>query len=260
MPSCYSLTEAEALALDRWVRDGGVLLCEAHLGGYNSTSGRHARVLPGCGLADLWGIREVDSTSSYHLKISKEHQSKLDLSGDVGKAADAYGTSNGKFFPILLSDGTVVHGAERFAELSVEGGEILGVFGDKPCIVRQRVGSGTVIYCGANLGQGSEADFQGLRKLVIQTCELAGIRQVMEYEESAHQNVHVDLLYSGSDLTALVIYNRADSPQRIRLKREGRYRGTFTSRTIELGDWIEIPGGMVDLFVESSQAIGDARP
>jgi len=52
------LTEPEAAALDRWVRAGGVLLCEAHLGAYNGTAGRHSRTVPGCGLAEAWGLRE----------------------------------------------------------------------------------------------------------------------------------------------------------------------------------------------------------
>lgn len=39
MPACYYLTEAEAVSLGQWVRQGGVLLCEAHLGGYNGTIG-----------------------------------------------------------------------------------------------------------------------------------------------------------------------------------------------------------------------------
>ena len=63
MPSCYYVTQGEAEALDRWVRAGGVLLCEAHLAGYNGTTGRHSRTVPGCGLAEAWGIRESDTTS-----------------------------------------------------------------------------------------------------------------------------------------------------------------------------------------------------
>ena len=54
MPNGYFLTEPEATALDAWVRGGGVLLCDAHLGGYNGTTGRHSRTVPGCGLAEAW--------------------------------------------------------------------------------------------------------------------------------------------------------------------------------------------------------------
>lgn len=46
LPSPLYLSDAEAAALDRRVRAGGVVLCEAHLGAYSATTGRHARELP----------------------------------------------------------------------------------------------------------------------------------------------------------------------------------------------------------------------
>ncbi|MEI7833970.1 MAG: alpha-amylase family protein, partial [bacterium] len=76
LPNAYYLSEAETAALDRWVRAGGVLLSEAHLAGYNATTGRHSRVLPGGGLAASWGLREVESTSSYHLRLKEREDAE----------------------------------------------------------------------------------------------------------------------------------------------------------------------------------------
>ncbi len=97
MPNPYFLTQAQADALDRWVKAGGVLLCDAHLAGYDGTTGRHGRVLPGCGLAESWGIREIESTSSHHLPRGSGPAFDLaSLSDDERKAlkdSDAAGGS-----------------------------------------------------------------------------------------------------------------------------------------------------------------------
>ncbi|HOS44499.1 MAG TPA: beta-galactosidase, partial [Armatimonadota bacterium] len=100
MPCCYYLTQPEIDALDRWVRAGGILLNEAHLAGYNGTTGRHSRVLPGGGLAERWGIHEMESTSSFHLQLDEQELLAGAMPEDVRKALHQYGTAGGTHYPI----------------------------------------------------------------------------------------------------------------------------------------------------------------
>ncbi len=110
MPSGYYLTDREAAALDAWIHAGGVLLTEAHLAGYSATSGRHSRVLPGAGLAASWGLREIESTSSYHLRLDERQVLHEALPDDVRKALEAFGTTGGEYYPIRLADDALVLG------------------------------------------------------------------------------------------------------------------------------------------------------
>jgi hypothetical protein len=149
MPACYYLTRDEATSLDRWVRGGGVVLNETHLGAYNGTTGRHSRVIPGNGLAASWGIREKDSTSSYHLRLVEQQAVTAGVTDDVRKALRDFGVSGGEVFPFSLADGTLAWGAHRYAIL--EGDQLTseGSFdGVHPCVASMPVGAGYVFYCG----------------------------------------------------------------------------------------------------------------
>jgi hypothetical protein len=95
LPSPYYLTAEEAAVLDQWVRRGGVALVEAHLGGYNASTGRHSLQIPGCGLAESWGIHEIDSTSSYHLHLEHAQAFAGSSPEDVRKALAGQAVSGG---------------------------------------------------------------------------------------------------------------------------------------------------------------------
>lgn len=83
LPSPYYLTQREMDTLRAWVDAGGILWSEAHLGAYNGTTGRHSTVVPGGGLADAWGLREEDSTSSFRLDLEKREAFDGAISEDV---------------------------------------------------------------------------------------------------------------------------------------------------------------------------------
>ena len=109
MPSCYCLTPEEAEALDAWVRCGGTLVCEAHLGGYNAATNRHSCVLPGCGLAEKWGLREVETLSSHHLELgstgelSVGRKVPLKLASAIPFGHDFIGPTRGKSWCLCLA-------------------------------------------------------------------------------------------------------------------------------------------------------------
>jgi beta-galactosidase len=145
MPDAYFLDEEDASSIDAWLRAGGVLIADAHLGGYDGTTGRHSRSLPGCGLGDSWGLRELDSCSSFHLPLAAgdDAMALSGAGGDVAKALSATGASGSEFFPL-----DEVDGAAKFtggAALAILGGEdfrALASFRGSPCVASKRVGDG----------------------------------------------------------------------------------------------------------------------
>jgi beta-galactosidase len=258
MPSCYYLTEEEAAALDRWVRAGGVLLNEAHLGGYNGTTGRHSRTLPGCGLAQAWGIREVDSTSSYHLRLSESERQAIAATASAAMTEDArkalldFGTTGGAVFPIQLADGTLGYGAHRYAILEGEGAMSEGMFdGVNPVLLSKRVGDGRVFYCGTNLGMGAGKGDMALMTLLRKATEAAGVRPVMAARADEPGMVHVDLLGEGAAGRFAVVLNRTERPQKLWLNAHENWRGVFTGTEWRLdgASQMELPASFVDLFV-----------
>ncbi|MBI2300389.1 MAG: beta-galactosidase [Armatimonadetes bacterium] len=254
MPVGYYLTQAEAEQLDRWVRDGGVVVCEAHLGGYNGTTGRHSRVLPGCGLAESWGLCETDSTSARHLRLG-EAQAFDDpaLPEDVRKALRDFGATGGTFFPIRMAGGALVWGAHRYAELSGDGLESLGSFdGQVPCLGRKQVGRGTVFYCGTNLGQAAERDPAGLLAILRLAVAAAGIAPTARAELPG--TVHADLLADEAGPRFAVVVSRAEREQAVTIGAPSRWRGLFTGVTWKAGAPVTVPAGFADLLTAESAA------
>ncbi len=254
MPACYYVTEAEAKALDVWVRAGGTLLCEAHLAGYNATTGRHSRRLPGCGLAESWGIREVDSTSSYHLRLPESEAFEGSLPEDVRKALRDTGTAGGRFFPITLADGGFVWGANRYAILGGDGATAEGSFdGAEPCIVSAKVGEGRVIYCGTNLGEGSLRDAGYLAQFLARELAAAKASPTLGAAADAIGAVHVDALHGPDGPAFLVVLNRSDGPRTITLAGEGIWRGLFSGAELSLPGSVAVPHGMAEIFARARE-------
>jgi beta-galactosidase len=252
LPCPYYLTDAEAAALDRWVRAGGVLLTEAHLAGYSATAGRHSRVLPGAGLAEAWGIRETESTSSYHLRLDDRQGSAAGLTEDVRKALAAFGTAGGQYYPIRLANGALVTGAHRYAELAGPALTPLGtVTGDAPCLASVAVGNGRVFYCGTAFGQAAAHSDAGLQALLDQALAAAGVQPVGHLTTELPGTVRLDLLGEEGDPRFAVLINRADRDQALTLTSRGRWRGLFTGLTWQVDGetTITAPAQLAECFV-----------
>ncbi len=190
MPVCYELDARVAEAVDRFVLNGGVVLCEAHLGGYNADTNRHSEICPAFGLAEKWAIREIETTSSFRLKyksVSSGGTSET-LNDDVKKAIEAYGLDGGKYFAITTDNG-IVMGADRFAELSFKNGRAIGKFGDKVCMAELEYEKGKIVYCGTNLASASKVDKIGFYAFCESVCNTAGLNKTLGGLVSG---VHVD--------------------------------------------------------------------
>ena len=251
MPSCYYLTQPEAEALDAWVRQGGQLLCEAHLGGYNGTTGRHSRRVPGCGLAENWGLREVDTTSSYHLRLPEQQEFEGSVPEDVRKALLDAALQGGRFYPIRLRDGSYVWGANRYAALESDDVVVEGSFdGTEACILSKRVGEGRVIYCGTNLGEGATKDSAYLEAFLRRVLAGAGISPTLNASPEHPGTVHVDALLDGGQPAFLVAISRSAETQRVGLALGGMWQGLYTG--VEWrpeGAEVEVSARFCDLLV-----------
>jgi beta-galactosidase len=252
MPSCYYLTQPEADALDAWVREGGTLLCEAHLGGYSGTTGRHSRRVPGCGLAERWGLWEADTTSSYHLRLTEQEEFTGSVPDDVQKALRDAELQGGRFFPIRMRDGSYVWGANRYAALEGEGIVPEGSFdGMEACIVSKAVGSGRVIYCGTNLGEGALRNSDYFGAFLRRGLTEANVSPTLDATPDHPGTVHIDALLSGDEPAFLVALSRAGKPQGVRLSLDGRWRGLYTGTEWRLGDdpVVELPAHFADILL-----------
>ena len=255
LPGCYALSEAEAAALDAWVRQGGALLAEAHLAGFNLTSGRHSRILPGCGLAEKWGLREIDSTSSYHLKLEQSEAFLAATTEDARKALAGSGTTGALYYPIRLSSGTIAWGAERYAVLSGAQMQPEGYFEPgAACLASVEIGQGRVFYSGTNLGRGAGKDRRGLLEILRRLAQQAGIAPTLNVRNLGDAEVHLNLLEEDGQPRFLVIHNPADVEQQILLPGlRATLRGLFSKDIAHLAldgkTPISIPARFVDLFI-----------
>jgi beta-galactosidase len=250
MPSPYLLTAAEADSLDRWVRAGGVLLAEAHLGGYNAATGRHSSRIPGLGLAESWGFREIDSTSSYHLKLEHAEAFAGASPEDVRKALAGQSTTGGRHYPIKTASGTL-WGALRYARLEGEGLESLGVFDSgSSCLATKKIGQGRVIYSAANLGSAAAKNPAGFVAFLRTVVDWAGLHPVLGATCHPDSSIRIDPVFDTQRLRFIVIQNRSADPAEFNLQTALHARGLFTLAQIDMetGQSRTLPAGFIDIF------------
>ncbi|MEN8157394.1 MAG: beta-galactosidase [Bacteroidota bacterium] len=247
MPSGYYLTQREADALDRWVRKGGVLISEAHLGAYNDDHGRHSYVVPGSGLDKKWGIKEVESTSTYRLKLTDQEEVNLEMAPDVRKMLRDFGTTGGKYVPIAMNDGSLLWGALRFAKIEAPGATPLGYFSNEtPTIISKDIGKGRVYYCGTNIGEGSLKDDEGFKKFLIKILDESGIETELN---SNRENVWVKTLSGEGEVNFIVVRNMTGTESSVSMQFKGTAKGLFSGAILEPEKTLSLPKDFCDLFV-----------
>jgi len=253
MPSAYYLTEEEAEMVVSWVKAGGVLIAEAHMGGYNGTTGRHSRLLPGCGLQKAFGIKEETTTSSFHLNMEKAEAITENVTADTKKALISIGITGARYFPVSQADGTMIWGDSRYAELSGDNIEPEGFFEKgKPCAVSKPLGKGYIYYYGTLLGSGSAKDSKGLTNLIDRACKKAGVQKILKASAETIQKFRVDVLQMNGEDKFITIHSMNDEKIQVSLSGNGLYVGLFSQMIINLNEksLVDFPAGFTDLFVK----------
>lgn len=242
LPMCYAADAALVEAVDRFVTNGGTVLCEAHFGGYNIDTGRHSYTMPGAGADTLWKLRERYTTSAYHLPGEEGEGPATDaFNDDVKKAIASYGLAGGKYFPLRLQDGLTLVGAERFACVEGEGAEVIGTFGDEPCLVKQTRGKGTIYYCGTHLSEGATVRPEAFAAFLEQLAAEAG---VTPSPVTAPRGVHADVISP----RLIAVNNASGAPAEVRLG--GAYKGVYSEAVTDENGAVTLPAATAELFVK----------
>ena len=239
LPYCYAMDKVLADSIDKYVQNGGTVLCEAHLGGYDIDKGRHSKTMPGCGLADKWGILEKYTTSSYHLKIDKDASDESEFeTDDAKKAAKAYGMQGGKYYSVRYKNFFVTC-AERFASLESENAEILSTFNNETCILKKKIGNGYVYYAGSNLGEGATSDKEGFESMLIDILNSSSVSPTLCKTE---YGIHIDKI----DDELIMVYNSNKDEKTVELK--GLHTSVFNDG-ITFENKIVMPAESADIFI-----------
>lgn len=96
-----------------------MVVAEAQTGGYNLSTGRHENPMPGCGLADAWGLRELEClTRSLSPVRDEPGATGEELPADVLTALG--GRSPDNRIAMRLDGGSAAFGHRRKAPISCE--------------------------------------------------------------------------------------------------------------------------------------------
>ncbi|WP_336516692.1 beta-galactosidase [Pollutibacter soli] len=254
LPSAYYLTNEEAKSIIDWVNRGGTLLTEAHTGGYNGSTGRHSRYMPGLGLAEAFGIKEDFTTASFHLQMDKSEalSSAGPMNAETKKLLESTGVTGGKFYPIQLKDGTVLWSALRYAEISGTGFTVEGYFEkDHPVAISKPVGKGYVHYYSGSLGIGASKENSGLAKLLTRICDKAGIRKTLQLNSPEINAVRVDELKNGGKTEFITVQNAMDKSVTVNLNSPGDFKGLYSETILKSGSGVklQVPPRFADIFI-----------
>ena len=260
MPNAYALSRPAADSLAEWISHGGVVICEAHTGGFDLTRGRHSTTMPGLGIAEAFGLYERNVTAVPHLGVSEAVKSLGDGSADLAKAIDAFGIAGGNILPLDMVNGDRLIGWSRYAELEGDMLEpIAALPGHLPCVASRKVGSGAVYYIGTLAGRmWTELGSPGLEALVDRAIQAAGIPLSTERWPGVMEGVRVDTLKAGDD-NAIVITNSTDNRVEFYLDCTERLLGIFTGQ-LEPGNGpgsISLGARQAELFVSEKWTNND---
>lgn len=240
VPLCYACTPQLAKAITLFVENGGTLLCEAHLGGYDLEIGRHSEYLPGCNLHNLWGIREIRTTSPVHLKSAfLTENTSVQITDDVKKALEAYGVSGGRYFLLKTKNGDSLAGADCFAALQSHQGETVACYDDDALIMSVKYGQGHIYYCGTNIISGAAIYPQGFEQLMNEIAQTAGI-ETTSFPPGVHADFVGDLLF---------LRNTTNERQHVSVS--GNFQSLFQNISLENGCCI-LEADSADILIPSS--------
>ncbi|OGU74259.1 MAG: hypothetical protein A2V93_08165 [Ignavibacteria bacterium RBG_16_34_14] len=130
IPFPYVLSKQIADVIEKWVKDGGVLICESYTAGWNIESGHHEKVIPGYGLDKVFQIKQGVVEP---VKGSEE----IILTKDIPP----------------LKKGTKISGSVVKETFFLKGAKILAKFkSGEPAITYSEYGKGKAVQIGSYIG------------------------------------------------------------------------------------------------------------
>lgn len=238
-PMPYLIGADVAEALKRWVENGGVLVSEAYLSGWNREEGHHETTIPGNGLHEVFQARQVyaePAGEDHYLFVNgiTRNRRRLDLrpgmneaGGFVGVQALDVADEIGRIEIVLeetvagVEKGSKAYGAIVKESFEGEGAEVLARYRDgRAAITRASYGKGTAILVGSYLGlsyarQGDPTTGRILAALVEDAEELA--RPAV----SGSGRVRVDTLATPDGERMIVLQNLEQERSEVTVALEG---------------------------------------
>lgn len=249
LPFALMLSRPAAEGIDRFVRDGGVVLAEARTA-WNDEMGRCGQAVPGLGLEHVFGCREIGA-----LGAAEEAPPRLRIV---------------RAHPALpqLEEGEVILGSrfQQEFELLDEEAEVLGVFENgHPGLVARRHGRGWAILVGTLLSYGYHRHRDpGAGKLLKGLTRLAGLQPPVQLEGPAE--VEARLLrggqHQGRTASVLFLFNHGDRKVSVRLRLAelasagapgGGSDGGFQVRELESGKPVAISDGWLERALQAQE-------
>src|SRR5207302_4510639 len=132
VPFPYVLSNSICAALKSWVRSGGVLIGESYFGGWNIERGRHATIIPGYSMHEVFRARQVSVRPPDERGIVRM-ETTVELPR-LQKGADIFGS--------VVQEVLAPKGASVLARF--ESGE--------PAVTISRYGKGKAILIGSYVG------------------------------------------------------------------------------------------------------------
>jgi beta-galactosidase len=184
IPFPYVLSKVICDALKKWVDQGGVLIGECYLAGWNIEEGHHEKTIPG------YGLDEVFQVEQYNTLPAGEEGIEIDLIKDVS----------------VMKKGDRVIGEMIQQQLTPKGAEVVANFPDgSAAITIARYGKGTAIYIGSYLGLCYyKQNDPETGSLIASLADIAAIERPVVLGK---EKIRVDVIGDKSDGNMLIIQN-----------------------------------------------------
>ena len=191
LPFPVMLSQEVADGVKRYVERGGTAVAEARLA-WNDARGFASDVIPGAGLAEIFGAKEKIISPADKVQIETEASPAL---------------------PNLPARTTLT--GEAFAEQlePLPGSTILAHFADgSPAVVKRSVGKGEAILIGTFLALAYHHQHEpAVKRLILSLSQVAGVSSEVEVSGAGTSEVEVRQLL-GDRQETLFLFNHSDSP------------------------------------------------
>lgn len=197
LPYPVMLSQDVADGVKHYVRGGGTAVAEARLA-WNDARGFASEVIPGAGLAEVFGARENIISPAGRVQLQTEASPML---------------------PGLLAH-TMIAGEAFEEQLSpLPGANVLARFSDgSAAIVEHHEGRGKAVLLGSFLALAYQEQHDApVRDLFLSLAKAAGVSPETEVSGAGTSQVEVQRL-SGERQQTLLVFNHADSPADMTLR------------------------------------------
>jgi hypothetical protein len=162
------------------------------------------------------------------LEDSKQRADATPLGGETASVGGAHLAGTGHY-PIQLTTGEILAGADTFAELTNGAWTSIAHYGEQTVIATRQLEKGSIFYCGANLGAALKSSPEGSKALLDQVLDQAQVTAPQLV--SAAPGVEFDILYQNDAPAFIVLNNCGSADATVNLDEAHTWTGLFSGKT-----------------------------